>query len=75
MTVYLKELSFLLFTYFCRGYKEMVDMGLLDITFDVRAECNSGERIPREQLEKSNFLNYTFEHFFCLPVNKKLMFE
>jgi hypothetical protein len=36
----------------------MVDMGLLDIAFDVRAECNSGERVPGEQLEKSNFLNY-----------------
>ncbi|KAI8558579.1 hypothetical protein RHMOL_Rhmol04G0105600 [Rhododendron molle] len=34
-----------------REYKKMVDMGLLDVTYDVRAKCFSGERISWEELE------------------------
>jgi hypothetical protein len=36
----------------------MVDMGLLDFTYDVWAECCSNQRVPWEELETSNFLNW-----------------
>lgn len=46
-------------------------MVLLDFTFDVRSECNSGERVPREKLGTCNFLNSLHEHLcFCLLIER-----
>jgi len=39
-----------------RGYQKLVDLGLLDFTFDVWTKCYNGEWIPWRELESCNFL-------------------
>lgn len=53
-----------------REYQALVDMGILDFTFNVRAKCISDQWIPGEKLEPCNTYTRNFINHWFFPMMK-----